>query len=106
MLHVFMLYMSMRGRYTFMNMERYGSYSEKRYRDQFSEHFCFLNFNKELVKEKSSAHLIIAFDPSFIPKSGNTTEHCGWFWSDSSGKSMKGLEIGVLAATDVDANTA
>ena len=106
MLHIFMLYMCLRGRYNFMNMERYGSYSEKSYRNQFSEDFDFLNFNKEVVKEKCSRHLIHAFDPSFIPKSGNKTAHTGWFYSGTSGKAMKGLEIGVIAAIDVDANIA
>ena len=106
MLHLFLLFMGLRGRYNFLNMGRYGSYSEQTYRNNFSEHFDFLRFNKELINQHCSKHIVIAFDPSYIPKSGKHTEHLGWFWSGTSGKALKGLEIGVLGAVDVENNTA
>lgn len=104
--HILILFMGMRGRYNFLNMARYGSYSEQSYRHQFSHSFDFISFNIELIKSKCSKHLIIAFDPSFIPKSGKDTEHLGYFWSGASGKALKGLELGGLAAVDIDNNTA
>lgn len=104
--HIFELYLGMRGRYNFMNMSRYGKYSEQSYRNNFSRAFDFMGFNTELIKESCSPHLIIAFDPTYIPKSGKHTDHLGWFWSGSSGKALKGLEIGGLAAIDVENNTA
>ena len=51
MIHIIVLYMYLRGRYNFMNMERYGSYSEKSYRNHFSEKFDFMSFNKIVVEE-------------------------------------------------------
>lgn len=104
--HILVLYMGMRGRYNFLNMARYGRYSEQSYRNNFSQHFDFFQFNIELSKQSCSAHRIIAFDPSYIPKSGKHTDHLGWFWSGTSGKALKGLEIAGLAVVDVDNNTA
>jgi hypothetical protein len=50
--------------------------------------------------------LVNAFDPSYIPKSGKETEHLGKFWSGSSQKVLKGIEIGGFAVIDVENNTA
>ena len=104
--HLLILFMGMRGRYNFLNMARYGEYSEQSYRNHFGERFNFLGFNIALAKQSCSAHRIIAFDPSYIPKSGKHTDHLGWFWSGTSGKALKGLEIGGLAVIDIDNNTA
>lgn len=104
--HILILFMGIRGRYNFLNMSRYGSYSEQSYRNNFEKEFNFLGFNVELINQSCSRHLIIAFDPSYIPKSGKHTDHLGWFWSGTSGKALKGLEIGGLAVIDIDNNTA
>lgn len=106
MLTIFMLFMGLRGRYNFLNMARYGQYGEQTYRNHFRKSFDFKRFNKELIKQKCSPHLINAFDPSYIPKSGKQTEHMGWFWSGCSGKALKGLEIGGFAVVDQKNNTA
>jgi len=106
MITLFMLFMGLRGRYNFLNMARYGEYSERTYRNNFQKDFEFTTFNKELIKQKCSRHLINAFDPSYIPKSGKQTDHMGWFWSGCSGKALKGLEIGGFAVIDQDNNTA
>lgn len=105
MVHIMTLYLYLRGRYNFMNMERYGTYSEKSYRNHFSEKFDFMSLNKIMVQDHCSEHLILAFDPSFIPKSGKETDHCGYFYNGTASKPMKGLEIGVFAAIDVDNHT-
>ncbi len=98
--------MGIRGRYNFLNMARYGDYSEQSYRNNFENGFDFMKFNAELIKQSCSSHRVIAFDPSFIPKSGKHTDHLGWFSSGTSGKALKGLEIGGLAVVDIENNTA
>jgi len=103
---LFMLYLGLRGKYNFLNMSRYGEYTEQTYRNQFEKKFDFIGFNTELIKSNCSKHLINAFDPSYIPKSGKETEHLGMFWSGCSGKALRGLEIGGFAVVDVDNNTA
>ncbi len=103
---IIVLYLSLRGRYTFKGMERYGAYCEKSYRLQFSKSFDFLRFNIALSKEHLCAHRIIAFDPSYLPKSGKHTPHLGKFWSGCLGKAVKGLEIGGLGVVGIDDNTA
>ena len=45
------LYMSLRGRYTFKGLSRYGSYSEKMYRLWFEKPFDFLGFNISLCDQ-------------------------------------------------------
>ena len=49
--HIFILFMGMRGRYNFLNMARYGEYSEQSYRNNFNERFDFMQLNLELIKE-------------------------------------------------------
>ena len=106
MVKIFTLFMGLGGRYNFTNMSRYGDYSEQTYRNNFEKPFDFMAFNKNLIFENCSAHRVIAFDPSYIPKSGKKTEHIGTFWSGASSKALKGLEIGGFAVIDIDNNTA
>lgn len=87
-------------------MQRYGNRCEKTYRLQFEKDFDFLWFNWEIGKSCLSKHLIIAFDPSYIPKSGKHTPHKGTFYSGCLGKATGGLEIGGLGIVDVDTNAA
>ncbi len=104
--HIFILFMGLRGRFNFMNMSRYGSYGEQTYRNQFEKGFDFLQFNTELIDESCGKQLVIAFDPSYIPKSGKHTPGIGKFYSGCAQRALKGLEIGVLAAVDIAQNTA
>ncbi len=103
---VIILFLSMRGRYTFKGMERYSDQCEKTYRLQFEQSYDFLRFNMELCKEHLSNHRIIAFDPSYLPKSGKHTPNMGKFWSGCLGKAVQGIEIGGLGVVDIDRNTA
>ncbi len=106
MISIFMLYLGLRGRYNFLNMARYGEYGEQTYRNQFDKPFDFIEFNTTIIKANCSCHLVNAFDPSYIPKSGKETEHLGKFWSGCSQKVLKGIEIGGFAVVDVENNTA
>lgn len=101
-----LLFLSLRGRYNFLGMERYGDYNEKSYRLQFEKDFDFLQFNLLLAQAELSNNLIIGFDPSYLPKSGKHTPHKGKFWSGCTGKSIEGIEIGCIGVIDLDNNTA
>lgn len=100
------LYLALRGRYTFLGLSRYGSYSEKTFHTQFAKEFDWLGFNWELIKDHISPNRMLVFDPSYIPKSGKQTPHLGNFWSGCLGKALKGLEIGVLGVVDLDKHSA
>ncbi len=105
-INLFMLYLSLRGRYTFKGMERYGSMCEKSYRLHFEQDFDFLGFNLELANAHLSCSLVLAIDPSYLPKSGKHTPHLAKFWNGCAGRAEKGLEIGGLALVDLKRNTA
>ena len=100
------LFLSMRGRYNFKGMGRYGDLNEMTYHNQFEKAFDFLSINIELCNDQFSGPVILAFDPSYIPKSGKHTPHLGYYYSGCLGKAVKGLEIGGLAAVSIDDNTA
>ena len=99
------LFLSIKGRINFLQLGRYGFHKEQRYRGQFEKPFDFLAFNKELTLEHGSGHYTIAFDPSYISKSGKATPGVGWYWSGVAGKTKWGLEIGGVGAIDIDNHT-
>jgi hypothetical protein len=105
-LETFMLYLSIKGRVNFLQLGRYGKFGEQRYRQQFEKTFDFLSFNKGLVETYGSGRYAIAFDPSYINKSGKVTPGLDWYWSGCAKKSKWGLEIGGLAAIDIGNHTA
>lgn len=106
MVHIFILCLSMKGRFNFMNMNRYGDYSEKSYRLHFEKHFDFFAFNGQMIHEHCSSHRIIVTDCSYIPKSGKMTPNIDKFWNGCASKSEKGLEISCLSVVDVESHTA
>jgi hypothetical protein len=106
LIEIFILFLSIRGRINFMQLARYGKYKEQRYRQQFEKPFDFLAFNKELALNHGSGKYAIAFDPSYISKSGKKTPGVGWYWSGCANQAKWGLEIGGLAAIDIDNHTA
>lgn len=100
------LFLSIKGRINFLQLSRFGTHGEQRYRMQFEKPFDFIGFNRELVKSHGSGHYVIAFDPSYIDKSGKKTPGVGWFWSGCANQAKWGLEIGGIAAIDIDNHTA
>lgn len=104
-LEILYLFLGIKGRINFLQLGRFGKHSEQYYRNNFEQEFDFLKFNKNLILENASNHLIIAFDPSYINKSGKHTPNVGWYWSGVSGKSKWGLEIGGIAAIDIENHT-
>ena len=106
MLEIFGLYLSIKGRINFLQFSRFGKFCEQSYRNQFQHKFDFLEFNKTSILEHGSGHFTIAFDPSYISKSGKETHGVGYYWSGVAGSSKWGLEIGGIAAIDIDNHTA
>ena len=104
-LDIYLLFLSIKGRLNFLQFGRFGKHSEQRFRNQFEKSFDHLSFNKELVLENGSGHYTIAFDPSYIGKSGKYTPGVGWYWSGVAGKSKWGLEISGIAAIDIENHT-
>jgi hypothetical protein len=106
LLEVFLLFISIKGRLNFLQLSRFGLHGEQHYRNQFSKPFDFLAFNKTLVDTYASKDLVIAIDPSYVPKSGKATDGLGYFWSGTASKSKWGLEVSGIAAIDIDNHTA
>lgn len=95
-IEVFTLFLTIRGRINFLQLERFGASCEQRYRQQFEKSFPFLDFNTKIIQTYSSQHNIIAFDPSYISKSGTKTPGLSRYWSGCAGKAKWGLEISEL----------
>jgi len=106
LISLFSTLLSFRGRHNFLNLARYGKYSEKTFRLNYEKSFDALTFNLELLALRQVPLKVVAFDPTFIPKSGKHTPNLDSFWSGAHGKALKGLEIGGLALLDFEANTA
>ncbi len=104
--HVFVLFVSLRGRLNFLNMARYGSYSEKTYRRHFEQPLDWMTLNCHLINMTGSGRYLVAADGSFYPKSGKHTPHLGNFWNGCAGKAMHGLEGHTLAIIDLELHTA
>lgn len=105
-LHNFELQCQLRGRHNFLNMARYGGKNECTYRSNYHTEFDFATFNLHLISEYLGSNKAVAFDPSYISKSGKCTPGGSYFWSGCAGTTQYGLEIGGFAAVDVDQNTA
>ena len=103
---VIMSFLSIKGRINFLQLARYGNSCERRYRDFFEHTFDFLRFNIELTKTRGSGDFAIAFDPSYISKSGKKTPGLGYFWSGCASKAKWGLELSGIAAIDLKNHTA
>lgn len=95
-----------RGRHNFLNMGRYSDLNESTFRDNYGRTFDFATFNSLLIKQFCSDECGIAFDPSYISKSGKYTPGNGYFWSGCAGQNKWGIEIGGFAAIDIPNNTA
>jgi hypothetical protein len=106
LIETFWLFLSIKGRINFLQLERHGEYMEQRYRQQFELPFDFLSFNRELVMEHGSGSYVIALDPTYIAKSGKKTPGLGKFWSGQASAVKEGLEIVGIAAIDIDNHTA
>jgi len=96
--HIAILFLSLRGKYNFLNMARYGTKVESTYRTRFQKSHNIEDFNLELIKQYFSEDVIWAFDPSYLSKSGKKSHGVGKFWSGCVGAMKWGQEIGCIAA--------
>jgi hypothetical protein len=105
--HLFVLWLSLRGRYNFTHLARYGGGTkESTYRNNFARPFDWLAFNTELCRQHLSSELILAFDPSYLSKSGRHTEGVDYYWSGTAQQVKWGLEASGIAAVDLHDRTA
>jgi hypothetical protein len=58
------------------------------------------------VITQGSGRYAIAFDPGYVSKSGKKNPGVGWYWSGCASRTKWGLDIGGLAAIDIDIHTA
>lgn len=72
---VLMLLLVVPGRATFLNLSRYSRYDEKTFRRGFRREVHWAALNVAAIRAVVPAHheQVLAFDPSFIPKSGKHT---------------------------------
>lgn len=98
------LFMAIPGRINFLQMGRYGKFSEQTYRNNFeNESFDWFSFNESLVgRHLAGSRKAIAIDPSYIPKSGKKTPWIGYFWSGCASEYKRGLEIMGIGVIDID----
>ena len=89
------LFMAIPDRINFLQLGRYGNFSEQTYRNLFkTEDFDWFAFNKSIINEHLTGNRkAIAIDPSYIPKSGKKTLWIGYFWSGCAGDYKRGLKI-------------
>lgn len=102
MIEIFMLYLSIPSRINFLQLGRYSRFGEQRFRRQFEQGFDFFGFNKALSMPWIGSRTAVAFDPSFIHKSGKKTPGIGYFWSGCAGRALRGIEILGLSVIDAD----
>lgn len=102
MAEVLLLYLIIPSRINFLQLGRYGRFGEQRYRQQFGRRFDWLSFNAGLVDSHTGNRVAIAFDPSYISKSGKRTPYIGRFWSGCAKTAKRGLEISGIGLIDMD----
>jgi len=107
LLTLFTAILTARGKINFRNLSRFSDVSEETYSRQYAKPFDFIGFNREVIDEAlgKDSERIVAYDPSFIPKSGKQTYGLDYFWNGCHRRSEKGLEIATLAIVDIQRNT-
>ena len=98
------LFMAIPDKINFLQMGRYGGFTEQTYRNAFTrDDFDWFSFNLFLAdKVCTGTFRAIAVDPSFIPKSGNKTPWFGKYWSGAAAAMKRGLEILGIGLIDVE----
>lgn len=98
------MFMVIPDKINFLQMGRYGNFSEQTYRNNFEhDDFNWFAFNSHIInKHLTGGRKAIAIDPSYIPKSGSKTPWLGYFWSGTAAEYKRGLEILGIGVVDVD----
>ena len=106
--HVIRLMLMLPGHVTVRNLSRYSPYHEKTFARWFARDFDGVTLNHAAIVEvvPPSPEHVLAFDPSFISKSGKQTYGLAMFWNGAHNRADKGVEIATLAWVDVTQNSA
>ena len=102
MIEIFMLYLSIPAKINFLQLGRYSTFGEQRFRNQSEKGFDIFCFNGALSKPLMGTRNAVAFAPSFIHKSGKQTPGIRYFWSGCAGRVLRGIEILGLCVIDAD----
>ncbi|MFV0391922.1 MAG: transposase, partial [Paludibacteraceae bacterium] len=92
-LNVLLCFLSIKGKIDFLQLSRFSEHCEQYFRINFENKFNFQNFNLMLVAGQKIKECIVAFDPSYIPKSGKQTFGIGRYWSGCAKQAKWGLDI-------------
>ncbi len=98
------LFMAIPDRINFLQLGRYGCFSEQTYRNLLSMKLS-IGLRSTALSSASISQAkrkAIAIDPSYIPKSGKKTPWIGYFWSGCAGEYKRGLEIMGISVIDID----
>ena len=92
---VLMLLLIVPGRATFRNLSRYSGHDEKTFSRWFRRELDWAGLNVAAIRAvvPGDHASVLAFDPSFVPKSGKGTAGLGRFWNGAAGRAKPGLEI-------------
>ncbi len=106
--HLFPIFLCFQGKANFRNLARYSPFDERTFSRNFRKSFAHETFNQHLLEELpySSLPLLLALDPSFIRKSGDSTYGLDFYYNGSASRAEKGLEINLVALLDLAADTA
>ena len=101
------MFLSIKTRINFLQCARHSDeYNEKSCRLQFERYVDFVAINSAYIQQKGSGRYIIAYDLSYIRKSGKSTAGTGKYWSGAAQKALWGLEVGLLSVIDIGNHTA
>jgi len=100
-LTILLSFLSIKGRINFLQLSRFSNYCEQYFRINFENKFNFQRFNLTLILGLNLKECIVAFDPSYIPKSGKKTFGIGRYWSGCAKQTKLGLDICGFAVVDV-----
>lgn len=101
------MFLSIKTRINFLQCARHSDeYNEKSCRLQFEQYVDFVAINAEYIKQNGSGRYVIAYDLSYLKKSGKATSGAGKYWSGCAQKALWGLEVGLLSVIDIGNHTA
>jgi hypothetical protein len=99
-INAFICFSSIKGKINFLQLGRFSNKCEQYFRINFASKYNFQDFNLTMIKERVS-ECIVAFDPSYIKKSGKKTYGLGKYWSGCARMAKWGLDICGFAAVDI-----
>lgn len=106
--HLLSLWPCVAGRFNFLHLSRHSLFCERSFRRHFARPFPWGHFNRALIQRHTpcGARLMLAYDHTFVPKSGQATPGLDWFYNGALGHTQRGLELGLLAIVNLDTRTA